>query len=127
MSVNSTTAPGGQTSAGMTLVFTFPGQSSRDPEMVARAFAMAPDAASAVFAEASDVLGRDVVRHYTEGKGSRFATNRDIQLGVFLVNHVHLRALEDAGVSAEHSLGLSLGEYNHVVHIGALAFEGKKK
>lgn len=108
---------------GMTLVFTFPGQSSRDPEMVRRAFSMAPDVASEVFGEASEVLGRDLVRHYTEGNGVTFTSNRDIQLGVFLVNHVHLRALEAAGISAEVSLGLSLGEYNHLVHIGALAFD----
>ncbi len=115
--------PGRACVGGMTLVFTFPGQSSRDAEMVPRAFAMAPDVASEVFAEASEVLGRDLVAYFSDGDGAAFSSNRDIQLGVFLVNHVHMRALERAGVSADVSLGLSLGEYNHLVHIGALAFD----
>lgn len=33
---------------------------------------------------------------------------------------MHLAALEAAGVTAAASLGLSLGEYAHLVHIGAL-------
>jgi len=90
--------------------------------MVPRAFAMAPAAATKVFGEASEVLGRDLERYYTEGDGAQFESNRDIQLGVFLVNHVHLTALEDAGITADYSLGLSLGEYNHLVHIGAIDF-----
>jgi [acyl-carrier-protein] S-malonyltransferase len=66
---------------------------------------------------ASDVLGRDI------GAETTYATNRDVQVGMFVANHAHLARLEDAGVQTEWSLGLSLGEYNHLVHIGALAFE----
>ncbi len=99
----------------------FPGQSSRDLGMVERAFAMNDAVASDVFDEASDVLGRDLRAHFLGGDGM-FATNRDVQLGVFLTSHAHLRALEASGVRAELSLGLSLGEYNHLVHIGALDF-----
>ena len=106
----------------MKLVFTFPGQSSREPQMVGRAFAMAPAVAADVFGHASEVLHRDLRAHYMDDNPSQFASNRDIQLGVFLVNHVHMCALETAGVTADLSLGLSLGEYNHVVHIGALDF-----
>ncbi len=107
---------------GMRLVFMFPGQSSRDPGMVERAFQMAPGVAGDVFGEASELLQRDLREQYFENPAGMFATNRDIQLGVFLVNHVHLKALEAAGIEADLSLGLSLGEYNHVVHIGALDF-----
>jgi len=107
---------------GMPVVFMFPGQSSRDSGMVERAFQMAPGVAGDVFGEASELLGRDLRSHYFDNPAEMFATNRDIQLGVFLVNHVHLKALEAAGVEADLSLGLSLGEYNHVVHIGALDF-----
>src|SRR5436190_18392596 len=52
-----------------------------------------------------------------------FATNRDVQIGAFLANHLHLRGLERAGIAADISLGLSVGEYNHLVHIAALSFE----
>ncbi len=101
----------------------FPGQSSRDPAMVGRAFSMATGVAADVFDEASDVLGRDLREHFLGDASDLFATNRDIQLGVFLTSHVHLKALQAAGVDPELSLGLSLGEYNHLVHIGALDFE----
>lgn len=106
----------------MKAVFLFPGQSSRYPEMIDRLFQHAPEEASRVFGEASDVLGRDLRSFYTASNPDVFATNRDVQIGVFLANHVHLLAIERAGVKASLSLGLSLGEYNHLVHIGAIGF-----
>jgi [acyl-carrier-protein] S-malonyltransferase len=89
--------------------------------MLSRIVAAWPAAASIV-RDASRILGRDLAGHYG-GNGHGFETNRDIQVGVFLVSHLHLKALQAAGVQGDYSLGLSLGEYNHLVHIGALAFE----
>lgn len=105
-----------------TPVFMFPGQSSRYPEMMDRLMARAPHAATPVLELASDVLGRDLRAHFRADNADAFATNRDVQLGVFIANYIHQRALEQSGVRAELSLGLSLGEYNHLVHIGALEF-----
>ena len=103
----------------MTLVFMFPGQSSCDPGMLDRALGLDPTGMELV-AEASELLGRDLLGQYRPENPSIFATNRDVQVGVFLTSHLYLRALERAGVEADLSLGLSLGEYNHLVHIGAL-------
>ena len=75
--------------------------------------------------EASEVVGRDLARHYAGP--NPFATNRDIQIGVFVANQLALDALEAAGITAELSLGLSLGEYNHLVHIGCLSFAAALK
>jgi len=72
---------------------------------------------------ASDVLGRDIRTHYRASNPSMFSRNRDVQIGVFLANHLHWRLLERAGIRASYSAGLSLGEYNHLVHIGALEFD----
>src|SRR5687768_15241093 len=72
---------------------------------------------------ASDVLGRDIRAHYRAANPSMFVCNRDVQIGVFLANHLHWRMLERAGITASYSAGLSLGEYNHLVHIGALEFD----
>jgi [acyl-carrier-protein] S-malonyltransferase len=105
----------------MTLVFMFPGQSSRYAGMLDKLVAL--DARNAeLLEEASGLLGRDLGTHYREDNPDAFACNRDVQIGVFLANHMFLRTLERAGVRAELSLGLSLGEYNHLVHIGALDF-----
>jgi [acyl-carrier-protein] S-malonyltransferase len=103
-------------------VFMFPGQSSRYPEMIEKLTA-AHAAAAAVVRHASDVLGRDLGRHYRAVNPEIFARNRDVQVGVFLANHLHLTLLERASIRADWSLGASLGEYNHLVHIGALAFD----
>ena len=102
-------------------VFMFPGQSSRYPEMLDRIIQAWPPAYSIVD-HASEVLSRDLLCLYKGGQGA-FDRNRDVQVGVFLASHLHYAALASAGVDAELSVGLSLGEYNHLVHIGAISFE----
>jgi [acyl-carrier-protein] S-malonyltransferase len=104
------------------LVFMFPGQSSRDPEMLARALAIWP-AGIELVEQASRILGRDLAAQYASGQSDMFATNRDVQIGVFLTSYIYQQALAAHGITADLSLGLSLGEYNHLVHIGALTFE----
>lgn len=101
----------------------FPGQSSKHPEMLQRIAAVAPALVEPLVEQASTVLGRDLRARYAPGNESAFATNQDVQVGVFLANHLHLVVLRDAVADAPISLGLSLGEYNHLVHIGALSFE----
>jgi [acyl-carrier-protein] S-malonyltransferase len=70
-----------------------------------------------VLEEAQDTLGRDLLAADDEAAPT---CNRDVQIGVFVATHMHLAAFEEAGVSAVASMGLSLGEYSHLVHIGAL-------
>ncbi|MBX3273086.1 MAG: ACP S-malonyltransferase [Sandaracinaceae bacterium] len=106
----------------MQRAFMFPGQSSRDPEMVERAFAIDAAVAARVLEEASALVERDLGAHFRGPAAAMFATNQDVQLGVFLTTHIHLEALRARGIDAALSLGLSLGEYNHLVHIGALDF-----
>ncbi len=98
----------------MTAIAMFPGQSSRYPEMIEKLASVPP--AARLVVRASELLGRDL-------RAQHFATNRDVQVGVFLANHLHLSLLEAEGVTFAWSLGLSLGEYNHLVHIGALSFD----
>jgi len=98
----------------------FPGQSSRYPEMLERVIEAFPPARKIVQL-ASDILGRNLFAQYQVGD-SAFDRNQDVQVGVFLTSHLYLKALEENGVEANVSLGLSLGEYNHLVHIGAIDF-----
>jgi [acyl-carrier-protein] S-malonyltransferase len=74
-------------------------------------------------ARASEVLERDLRRQYVAANPAAFDRNRDIQVGVFLANHLHAATLARRGIVADRSAGLSLGEYNHLVDIGALSFE----
>jgi [acyl-carrier-protein] S-malonyltransferase len=106
----------------MTIVFMFPGQSSRYPEMIEKLTSVDGESA-AIVERASTVLGRDLAAHFRASNSDVLANNRDVQIGVFLANHLHCAALERLGVRAALSLGLSLGEYNHLVHINALTFD----
>jgi [acyl-carrier-protein] S-malonyltransferase len=105
----------------MNVVYMFPGQSSRYPGMLSKLSELGPRNRE-LLQSASELLGRDLGRHYREDNADAYGCNRDVQIGVFLANHMFLDLLDAAGVKAVASLGLSLGEWNHLVHIGALGF-----
>jgi [acyl-carrier-protein] S-malonyltransferase len=75
-----------------------------------------------ILAEASEILGRDLHTLFHRDNSSQFQLNRNVQVGVFLTNYMYAESLRRRGVHADYSLGLSLGEYNHLVDIGALSF-----
>jgi len=104
------------------LIFMFPGQSSADPGMVGRALSL-HRSAQEVLDRAHAALGEDAIRPYAGASGARLRSNRDVQIAVFLTTQMHLAALRAEGLEAPLSAGLSLGEYSHLVHIGALTFE----
>jgi [acyl-carrier-protein] S-malonyltransferase len=106
---------------GMNVVYMFPGQSSRYPGMLPKLTQMSAESRQLVEL-GSELLHRDLGAHYREDNADAYGCNLDVQLGVFLANHLFLRLLESAGVTAVGSLGLSLGEWNHLVHIGAVSF-----
>lgn len=103
-------------------VFLFPGQSSVSPDSISRARAAHP-AAAPVAARARAVLGGARADRYLDAGGARLETNRDIQITVFLATQMYLAALHAEGLASIASLGLSLGEYSHLVDIGALDFD----
>jgi [acyl-carrier-protein] S-malonyltransferase len=103
-------------------VFMFPGQSSVGPAVLLRACA-SHTAAVDVEQRVRAVLGNARASEYFSAHGARLITNRDTQITVFVATQMYLAALHAEGVDAKCSLGLSLGEYSHLVHIGALDFE----
>jgi [acyl-carrier-protein] S-malonyltransferase len=105
-----------------TVVFMFPSQSSRYAGMIRKIAELRPEVAY-VLDDASDALGEDLRARYLNDDPETFQAKRDQRLGLFLVNLMYQRALELSGVQAQYSLGFSLGEYNHLLHIGALSFE----
>lgn len=104
----------------MNLVWLFPGQSSRYAGMLTKLSALAPQLGAYV-QEASELLGRDLAA--IDQSEAPFSSNRDIQVSVFLANLLCQKALEAQGLSAPFSAGLSLGQYNHLVHIKALRWQ----
>jgi [acyl-carrier-protein] S-malonyltransferase len=89
--------------------------------MLARARCAHP-ATEELIDRAGAVIGRDTER-YLGGVTTALENNRDVQIAVFLAAQMYLHALQAEGVPAVASAGLSLGEYSHLVHIGALTFE----
>ena len=106
----------------MKIVFMFPGQTSRYPGMIEKLLTVGPWN-DEILDRASDALRRDLRAHFDRRNEAMFARNRDVQIGVFLANHMYCESLHRLGIRADLSLGLSLGEYNHLVHIGALDFD----
>ena len=100
-------------------VFLFPGQSSVGPGILSRARAAHP-AAERIANRARAVLGEARASRYLDDRGAAPRCNRDVQIAVFLATQMYLAALAAEGIDAHRSLGLSLGEYSHLVHIGAL-------
>lgn len=108
--------------APLNTIFMFPGQNSRYPEMIEK-LTRVDHESHRIVTHASNVLGRDLHRQFAATNAEMFARNRDVQVGVFLAGYLHADALQRRGVTCDRSVGLSLGEYNHLVDIGALTFE----
>lgn len=109
--------------SGRPVVFLFPGQSSRCREMTASCVA-ASATARRLLERASDAVGRNLAIELSPDSPNFLASNHSVQLAVFMATQMHLAELAEAGVRADYSAGLSLGEYSHLVDIGALDFEG---
>ena len=105
----------------MSIVFLFPGQNSYDPHLIGRLVSATPVTAR-ILQNASEILGRDLEAHFSPQNEAMFDRARDVQVGGFLANYMLARLLELEGIFADASVGFSLGEYNHLVEIGALGF-----
>jgi [acyl-carrier-protein] S-malonyltransferase len=92
------------------LVFLFPGQTSRDAEMLDRLERISPRHA-------------DQVRGVLRANGAPADSNLAVQLSVLAMSLAYLGIANECGLRAIASAGMSLGEYAHLVHIGALTPE----
>ena len=99
----------------------FPSQSSLYAGMIHKLVKLRPWVRH-VLVEASDILRQDLVQRYMSDDPEVLQPKADQRLAMFLVNFMYQQVLEEGGVDADLSLGFSLGEYNHLVHIGALDF-----
>lgn len=103
------------------LIFLFPGQSSRDASMFARLDAAAPQAGTVAHRRAESSLGATISTEFTAS-----SSNGAIQLAVFEATLAYLQLARAAGLVPVASAGLSLGEYAHLVTIGALEEEAAR-
>lgn len=106
--------------AGATPILLFPGQSAFRQELLEVALSLDHDVTLPLIRAASERLGRDLRDELARAGDT--PTNCQIQVSVFLASHLRLVILRAAGLPPGLSAGMSLGEYNHLVDIGALGF-----
>ena len=103
------------------LAFLFPGQGSQAVGM-GRSFYDASPAAKAVFEEANDALGFDLMKLAFHGPESDLALTANTQPAVLTASVAAARACGERGLTPSLAAGHSLGEYSALVVAGALRF-----
>jgi [acyl-carrier-protein] S-malonyltransferase len=102
------------------IAWVFPGQGS---QQVGMAGGLRSTAARETFAEASDVLGWDVVRACDAGPPERLDSTEVTQPAVFTVSIAAARTLEARGLRPEAVAGHSVGELAAMTVAGGIRFE----
>jgi [acyl-carrier-protein] S-malonyltransferase len=103
----------------MKTAFCFPGQGSQTVGMGV-AFADVSPAAAAVFAEASEAFGADLLELCRSGPQERLDQTEITQPALTTASVACLAAVREAGVTADVAIGHSAGEYAALVAAGIL-------
>jgi len=106
--------------------FMFPGQGAQSVGMCSEVVAEVP-AAKALFDEASEILGYDLLEVCTEGPKEKLDSTVVSQPAIFVASMAAVEKLkQDAGAEAVDeatcAMGLSLGEYSALCFAGAISF-----
>lgn len=107
------------------IVYLFPGQGAQTPGFLHRLGGEKPHPSiGRTVAEASDVLGEDVLALDT---ADALASTIAVQVTLVVAGVAAARALADEGVEPEAVAGLSVGAYGAAVVAGAIAFDDALK
>ncbi|MCB1033199.1 MAG: ACP S-malonyltransferase [Acidobacteria bacterium] len=103
------------------IAFVFPGQGSQKVGM-GQDWAEVSEVARAAFEEADEVLGIPLTRLCWEGPEEELTLTANTQPALLATSVAVLRAVQEAGKSADLVAGHSLGEYTALVAAGVLSF-----
>lgn len=108
------------------VAFMFPGQGAQSVGMCSEVVSEVP-AAKALFDEASEILGYDLLEVCTEGPKEKLDSTVVSQPAIFVASMAAVEKLkQDSGAEAAEeatcAMGLSLGEYSALCFAGALSF-----
>jgi len=110
---------------GGMIAYLFPGQGAQTPGFLHRLGGDAPHPAIVrTLAEASDVLGEDVLALDT---ADALASTVAVQVALVVAGVAAARALAEEGIEPEAVAGLSVGAYGAAVVCGAIAFDDALK
>lgn len=104
------------------IVFLFPGQGAQHPGMGRDFYDHYPEA-RAVFEQAAEILGPEIVDTIFSGPGEKLEQTEFTQPGILTVSMAIYRVLAGLGFKSSAFAGLSLGEYGALVAAGSLSFE----
>ena len=105
----------------MTTAFLFPGQGSQAVGM-GKAFYEMSAGAKAIFEEANDAVGFDLMRLAFEGPEAELALTANTQPAVLTASVAAATACAERGLRPALAAGHSLGEYTALVVAGAVRF-----
>ncbi len=108
------------------VAFLFPGQGAQYVGMGKDIFEKYPKAAE-VFEKANKSLGFDIKAMCFEGPEEELVKTENTQPAILTTCVALLKVIEDAGIEADVTAGLSLGEYASLVYSGALEFKDAVK
>ena len=108
------------------IAFVFPGQGTHYVGMGMELADRYPEA-SAVFAQANEVMGMDIRRLCREGPESELVKTENSQPTIHTTALALLKVVEKYGFQADVTAGFSLGEYAALVYAGVFRFEDTVK
>lgn len=108
------------------VAFIFPGQGAQYVGMGKDVYEKYPKAAE-VFEKANESLGFDIKKMCFEGPEDDLGKTENTQPAILTTCVALLKVIEDAGIEADITAGLSLGEYASLVYGGAIEFEDAVK
>lgn len=104
------------------IAFIFPGQGAQTIGM-GKSIAEKFQSSSNIYDKASDVLGFDIKKMIFEGNEETLKLTENTQPTILTTSIACLQPLLDAGIKADVTAGLSLGEYSAHVLAGTFDFE----
>ncbi len=108
------------------IAFVFPGQGAQYVGMGKDFYEKHPIAAE-VFDKANESLGIDIKQMCFEGPEDELVKTENTQPAILTTSIAILKVVEELGIKADVTAGLSLGEYTSLVYSGAMSFEDAVK
>lgn len=104
------------------IAFLFPGQGSQYINMGKELYENIEECKN-IFDKGQEILAMPIKELIFEGSNEELTRTKNSQSAILLTSLACQKALELEGISADYTVGLSLGEYGALIYSGVLSFE----